>query len=164
VQPRPCNWRTKTAHVGRQYLANLGKTDIGVVSVTSLWADEGIFYPLHNEPYTPAHHFAQGKADPQFRTKRQIATELVGRAVAVGVPCRAVVTDGFYGEDEPFRQGLRARRLGYVVALRPTHGWWHREGTIGSLQEAVAAARGAPPLVVFQFLAGRLSSPRASFS
>jgi len=26
------------------------------------------------------------------------------------------------------------------LALRPTHGWWHREGTIGSLQEAVAAA------------------------
>ncbi len=31
---------TKTAHIGRQYLANLGKTDNGVVSVSSLWADE----------------------------------------------------------------------------------------------------------------------------
>ena len=133
-------WGTKTAHVGRQYLANLGKTDNGVVSVTSLWADEGLYYPLHYAPYTPAHHFAQGKADPQFRTKRQIATDLVGRAVAVGVPCRAVVADSFYGEDEPFRQGLRAQGLGYVVALRPTHGWWHREGTLGSLREAVAAA------------------------
>jgi SRSO17 transposase len=133
-------WGHKTAHVGRQYLANLGKTDNGVVSVTSLWADEALYYPLHYEPYTPAHHFARGKADPQFRTKRQIAGELVGRAVAAGVPCRAVVADSFYGEDEPFRQGLRARGLGYVGALRPTHGWWHREGTIGSLQEAVAAA------------------------
>jgi SRSO17 transposase len=133
-------WGTKTAHVGRQYLANLGQTDNGVVSVTSLWADEGLYYPLHSAPYTPAHHFAQGKADPQFRTKRQIATDLVGRAVAAGVPCRTVVADSFYGEDEPFRQGLRARGLGDVVALRPTHGWWHGEGTIGSLQEAVAAA------------------------
>ena len=76
----------------------------------------------------------------QFRTKRQSATDLVERAVAAGVSCRAVVADSFYGEDEPFRQGLRAQGLGYVVALRPTHGWWHREGTIGSLQEAVAAA------------------------
>src|SRR5205823_9392130 len=83
--------------------------DNGVVSVTSLWADEALYYPLHYEPYTPAHHFARGKADPQFRTKRQIAGELVGRAVAAGVPCRAVVADSFYGEDEPFRQGLRAR-------------------------------------------------------
>jgi SRSO17 transposase len=35
----------KTAHVGRQYLANLGKIDNGVVSVTSLWADERVYYP-----------------------------------------------------------------------------------------------------------------------
>jgi SRSO17 transposase len=133
-------WGDKTAHVGRQYLANLGKTDNGVVSVSSLWADEGLYYPLHVEPYTPAHHFAQGKADPQFRTKRQMATELVGRAMAAGIPCRAVVADSFYGEDEVLRQDLGARGLGYVLALQSSHGWWHREGTIGSLQEAVAAA------------------------
>ncbi len=34
----------KTAHVGRQYLANLGKIDNGVVSVTSLWADERVYF------------------------------------------------------------------------------------------------------------------------
>ena len=59
----------KTAHVGRQYLANLGKTDNGVVSVSSLWADEQVYYPLEVEPYTPAPWFARGKADPAFRTK-----------------------------------------------------------------------------------------------
>jgi DDE superfamily endonuclease len=133
-------WGHKTAHVGRQYLANLGKTDNGVVSVTSLWADEGVYYPLHVAPYTPASHFARGKADPRFRTKRQIAAELVGRARAAGLPCRAVVADSFYGEDEPLRQELRAWGLGYVLALQPSHCWWHLEGTIGSLQEAVEAA------------------------
>lgn len=133
-------WGTKTAHIGRQYLANLGKTDNGVVSVTSLWADEGLYYPLHVEPYTQAHHFTRGKADPQFRTKRQIAAALVGRAVAAGIPCRAVVADSFYGEDEALRQEVRTRGLGYVFALQPSHGWWHRAGTIGSLAAAVAAA------------------------
>jgi SRSO17 transposase len=133
-------WGTKTAHVGRQYLANLGKTDNGVVSVTSVWADEGVYYPLHVEPYTPASHFARGKADPQFRTKRQIAAALVARALDAGIPCRAVVADSFYGEDEPLRQELRSRGLGYVLALHPSHCWWHREGTIGSLQEAVEEA------------------------
>jgi SRSO17 transposase len=48
----------KTAHVGRQYLANLGKIDNGVVSVTSPWADERVYYPVDFEPYTPAHHQA----------------------------------------------------------------------------------------------------------
>ena len=42
----------KTAHVGRQYLGNRGKIDNGVVSVTSLWADEQVYYPLEIEPRT----------------------------------------------------------------------------------------------------------------
>src|SRR6266571_1981971 len=37
----------KTAHVSRQYLANLGKIDNGVVSVSSLWADERVSLCLH---------------------------------------------------------------------------------------------------------------------
>src|SRR6266566_1947280 len=41
----------QTAHVSRQYLANLGKIDKGVVSVSSLWADEGVYYPIDVEPY-----------------------------------------------------------------------------------------------------------------
>ena len=64
----------------------------------------------------------------------------MGRALVAGIPCRAVVADSFYGEDEPVRQDLRARGLGYVLALQPSHCWWHVEGTIGSLQEAVDAA------------------------
>jgi hypothetical protein len=54
----------KTAHVGRQYLGNLGKIDNGVVSVMSLWTDERVYYPLEVEPYTPESSFAKGKNDP----------------------------------------------------------------------------------------------------
>jgi SRSO17 transposase len=106
-------WGTKTAHVGRQYLANLGKTDNGVVSVTSLWADEGLYYPLHYEPYTQAQHFARGKADPRFRTKRQIAATLVGRALAAAIPCRAVVADSFSARTN--RCGRSCRRAGWAM-------------------------------------------------
>lgn len=133
-------WGHKTAHVGRQYLANLGKTDSGVVSVTSLWADARVYYPLDYEPYTPKHHFAKGKADPAFRTKLQIAGELVTLAVAAAVSFRAVVADSFYGEDGGFRRRLHELQVGYVLALKPSHGWWHKEGTIGTLREAAAAA------------------------
>jgi SRSO17 transposase len=90
----------KTAHVGRQYLANIGKIDNGVVSVSSLWADEQVYYPVEVEPYTPAHHFPSGKQDPAFRTKPQIAVQLVQQAVARGIPFRAVVADCFYGEHD----------------------------------------------------------------
>ena len=62
---------TKTAHVGRQYLGNRGKIENGVVSVGSVWADEGVYSPLAVEPYTPERWFAAGKADPAFRTEPQ---------------------------------------------------------------------------------------------
>jgi SRSO17 transposase len=50
-------WGRHTAHVGRQWLANIGKTENGVVNVSSLFAEEGVYYPVDFEPYTPAHHF-----------------------------------------------------------------------------------------------------------
>jgi SRSO17 transposase len=84
---------------------SLGKTDSGVLSVSSLLADEGVYYPMHFEPYTPSHHFDGGKNDPKFRTKLKIASELVERAVEEGVPFRAVVADSFYGEDEDLKWG-----------------------------------------------------------
>jgi SRSO17 transposase len=53
---------TRTAHVGRQWLGRYGKTDNGIVTVTTVWADERVYYPLHAEPYTPAAHFPKKQA------------------------------------------------------------------------------------------------------
>ena len=63
------------------------------------------------------------------------------QAVEEGIPFRAVVADSFYGEDEELRWTLRDLGAGYVLALKPSHGWWHREGEeIGALWEAALAA------------------------
>jgi hypothetical protein len=133
-------WGKKTAHVGRQWLANIGKTESGVVSVSSLWADEEIYWPVNFEPYTPAHHFEGGKNDPKFRTKLKIAAQLVEQSVEEGLPFRAVVADSFYGEDEGFKRSLSGLEVGYVMALKPSHAWWHKIGEIGSPWEAAVAA------------------------
>ncbi len=130
----------QTAHVGRQYLANVGKIDNGVVSVSSLWADEGVYYPVDVEPYTPASYFAKGKNDPQFRTKLKIAVQLVERAVQEAIPFRAVVADSFYGEDRGVREGLRRLSVPYVLALKPSHAWWHPEEVAGTLQDVAHEA------------------------
>jgi hypothetical protein len=106
------------------------------VSVTSLLADERFYWPVAFEPYTPAHPFEGGKHNPKFRTKLKIAAQLVEQALADGVRFRAVVADSFYGEDEGFRQSLRELNVGYVLALKPSHAWWHKEGEIGSPWEA----------------------------
>ena len=75
----------KTAHVGHQWLGRYGKTDNGVVTVTTVWADERLYYPVHAVPYTPARHFAKGKNDPAFRTKLAIGADLAVRARDGGV-------------------------------------------------------------------------------
>jgi hypothetical protein len=65
------------------------------VSVTSLWADERVYWPVDVEPSTPAHPCAQGKHEPTFRTTLTIARDLVARAAEATIPCRAVVADRF---------------------------------------------------------------------
>src|SRR3954453_21815696 len=133
-------WGKHTAHVGRQWLANIGKTDNGVVSVTSLWADERVYYPVDFEPYTPAVYFTKGKNDPHFRTKLKIALQLVERALQEGIPFRAVVADSLYGEDRGFRRGLRELKQPYLLALKPSHAWWHPEDVAGTLQDVAHEA------------------------
>jgi hypothetical protein len=113
-----------TAHVGHQWLGRWGKTENCVVTVTTVWADEHVYYPLHAQLYTPAHHFARGRNDPGFRTKPQLAADLVRRALGVPIRCAAVVADCAYGDNEEFRVELRRTGLPYVVALKPHKGAW----------------------------------------
>lgn len=127
---------TKTAHVARQYLGSVGKIDNGIVAVTSLWADERIYYPLAVQPYTPAERLPKGKKDPAFRTKPQIAIELVDAALAAGVVFRAVVADCFYGENETFEGELSAASLPYVLGLKPSKGIWAPAEAVHTPKEA----------------------------
>jgi hypothetical protein len=113
-----------TAHVARQYLGSVGKTDNGIVAVTSLWADARCYWPLHAVPYTPASRLAKGKRDPGFRTKPQLAAELVAAAQQAGVPFRAVVADCFYGDNTGFVEALGRAGVAFVLALKPRKGTW----------------------------------------
>ena len=81
----------KTAHVGRRYLGRVGKTDNGIVMVTTVWADDRVYYPLRACPYTAASYFSEGRADPGFKAKLRIAAGLTDAAKTAGVVCRAVV-------------------------------------------------------------------------
>ena len=115
---------TKTAHVGHQWLGRYGKTDNGVVTVTTVWADERLYYPVHAVPYTPARHFAKGKNDPAFRTKLAIGADLAVRAREAGFAFRAVAADSAYGDQDGFRGELAEAGLPFVMALKPRRGTW----------------------------------------
>jgi SRSO17 transposase len=95
---------------------------------------------LKVEPYTPESYFAEGKDDPAFRTTLTIALQLVQQAKEQGWPFRAVVADSFSGEDRGLRNELRTLQIPYVLALNPSHAWWHPAGVAGSLQEVAREA------------------------
>jgi hypothetical protein len=136
---------THTAHVGRQWLGRYGKTDNGVVTVTTVWADERIYYPVHAVPYSPARHFPKGKNDPAFRTKLQIGAELAVSARDAGFVFRAVTADCAYGDQDGFRSELAEAGLPFVMALKPRRGTWaYGPDTHTPVDAARALAWGGP--------------------
>ncbi len=126
----------KTAYVAHQYLSSVGRIANGIVSVSSVWADESIYYPLHIEPYVPAERLLGGRADPAFRTKPQIGVKLIGRAREAGIPFRAVVADSVYGESPNFEGELWKAKVPYVLSLRPHKGRWAEEEAAHTPEEA----------------------------
>ena len=131
---------TQTAHVAHQYLGSMGKIANGIVAVSSLWADERVYYPVHVGPCTPAARLPGGKHDVAFRTKPQVAVELVTAARQAGLPFRAVVADSLYGEHREFKRVLRQAGVPYVLALRASHGVWAAEAEAHSSRGGRAAA------------------------
>jgi hypothetical protein len=127
-----------TDHVARQYLGSVGKIDNGIVCVSSLWADERVYWPVHLVPYTPASRLAKGTRDPAFRTKPQLAVELVNAARKAGICFRAVVADCFYGDNEGFCAALGAAKVAYVLAVKPRKGVWAPEEEAHTPREAAA--------------------------
>src|SRR5579859_316555 len=136
---------THTAHVARQWLGSVGKVDNGIVAVSSRWADERVYYPLHLRPYTPSSRLALGKKDPAFRTKPQLALGLIEAARTAGVPFRAVVADCAYGDNVTFEAGLWSADLPYVVGLKPSKGIWAAAGAAHTPEDAARQLRWAGP-------------------
>ena len=94
------------------------------MAVTSLWADERVYWPAHVTPYTPASRLAKGTTDPAFRTKPQLAAELVDAARQAGIGFRAVVADCLDGDNPGFTEALGAAKLAFVLAVKPDKGVW----------------------------------------
>ncbi|MGH9259213.1 MAG: IS701 family transposase [Acidimicrobiales bacterium] len=136
---------THTAHVARQYLGSVGKTDNGIVAVSSLWADERVYWPAHVTPYTPACRLPKGKRDPGFRTKPQQAAALIDAARQAGIGFRAVVADCFYGDNTGFTEALGAAKVAYVLQVKPRKGTWAPADQAHTPREAAAALAWTSP-------------------
>ena len=100
--------------MGRQYIGEIGKTDNGIVAVTSHLYDGKKSLPLDIELYQKAESLPSGKADPEFKKKPEIALELIERSLERGYQPGIVLTDAGYGNNTNFLQELEKKRLKYI--------------------------------------------------
>jgi SRSO17 transposase len=111
--------------VARQYCGALGKTANCQVAVTLDLGTEESSTPLDWALYLPE----QWSNDPlrrkkagipeevTFKTKPELALDLIDQVKAWGLENRLVLADSVYGDGYAFRQGLRSRQLDYVVQV-----------------------------------------------
>ena len=112
--------------VARQDSGTLGKTGNCQVAVNCHYAERTLAWPVATRLYLPQHWArdaerrkkARVPEEIAFRTKPQIALELLDRARAWGVRWACVTADADYGDNPNFLDGLERRRQRDVVAVR----------------------------------------------
>jgi SRSO17 transposase len=106
-----------TDGVGRQYIGEIGKVDNGIVVVTSHATDGVRCIPLDFAQYKHATSLPEGKKDPEFIKKPELALQLIDRCLERGTEPGVTVLDTAYGNNGPFLKELERRKLTYVGGL-----------------------------------------------
>jgi len=137
--------------VARQYCGALGKIANCQVAVSLHWSTAEASCPLAWRLYLPeswlktSERRAAGKIPEEvvYRSKNQLALDLVDQALAWEVPRLPVVADSAYGNDFGFRSGLRERKMPYAVAVEPSTKVWTSDPA--AVPVAPRKPRGRPP-------------------
>ena len=106
-----------TSGVGRQYIGEIGKTDNGIVVVTTHLYDGRKSLPLDIELYQPASSLAEGKDDPEFKKTPDMGIELIEKSIKRGYRPRVVLIDAGYGNNGNFIQNLEEKKLKYIGGI-----------------------------------------------
>jgi SRSO17 transposase len=110
-----------------QYCGQLGKEANCQVAVSLSIANHFASLPIAHRLYLPK-EWAEDRprrekagvpADIRFKSKPQIALELIQQACAAGVARGVLLCDLDYGRDSRLRTGITALRLAYVAAIQP---------------------------------------------
>jgi SRSO17 transposase len=111
----------KTDYVARQYLGSVGKVDNGIVSVNAYGIYSNITFPLIVKVFKPQGRLKSGD---QYKTKIDLAAEIIEELIDEGFNIELVLADSLYGESSQFLSKLGEYKLSYVVAIRNNHGVW----------------------------------------
>jgi SRSO17 transposase len=115
-----------------QYCGQLGKEANCQVAVSLSIANHFASLPVGYRLYLPKEwaedHARRDRAgvpeDIRFKTKQQIALELIQRAHAAGVPLGVLLMDLDYGRDSRLRASVSALGLSYVAGIQPNVLMW----------------------------------------
>ncbi len=120
-----CKKGNTTDYTARQYIGNLGKLENGVVSVNAYGVLDNITFPLLFRIFKPERCL---KAGDVYRTKPQLAIDLLGELRQRGFRFQLVLADRLYGESSTFTDALDNLQLDFVVAIRDNHAVWMAPG------------------------------------
>ncbi len=112
---------TKTDYVARQYLGSLGKIDNGIVSVNAYGIYKNITFPLMFKVFKPKGTL---KKEDSYKTKIEIASQIIKELVEFGFNIELVLADSLYGEASSFITTLNKYEIPWVLAIRNNHGVW----------------------------------------
>jgi SRSO17 transposase len=149
---------TKSVGVKRQYAGILGRVDNCQVGVFLNYAspaghglmDRRLFLPEEWAADRPRRKEAGVPEGVIFRTKPELALEMVAEAATAGTPFRWVGGDSLYGDSPTFVRGLRALKKWYVLDVSSEARVWLRcpkRTRSGKAEErAISAAEAAKRL------------------
>jgi SRSO17 transposase len=129
---------THSVGVARPYGGTLDKVANCQVAVSLHWSGAEASCPLNWRLYVPkawiddqqrAAHVRVPPGTP-YRSKTEVAVDLIDQALALEVPALPLVADTLYGNDVGFRQALRQRQLPYVIEVEASTGIWTEEPNV----------------------------------
>src|SRR4029079_15122556 len=151
-----------SAGVARQYCGTLGKVENCQVGVFLAYGSRKGHALIDRRLYLPEawagdaerRRAAKISDEVPFRTKPEIAREMVARALDAGVPCGWVLGDEVYGADRRLRTMLEERGKPYVPAVRGNEELGAGADGGGGRHETAALARAPPPRAWLRLSAG----------
>jgi SRSO17 transposase len=120
--------------VARQYSGTLGRVGNCQVAVAVHLATAEKSMPLDWALYLPQAWIEDGERcrkagvpeHTPFRSKGELALELIDHLLGWGLKRQPLLADAGYGNSSGFRQGLEGRQLSYVVGVESSTAVWDR--------------------------------------
>jgi SRSO17 transposase len=123
---------THSVGVQRQYTGTTGKISNCQIGVTLTIATRSAHAPIDAELYLPeswANDPLRRKEckipdDVRFKTKHELALDMITRAVDAGIPGEILLADSAYGDSCEFRDTVRIFGFDYALGIHATTTMW----------------------------------------